>query len=125
MAPTTKDIFERRKSLYQKSLIPSATFSYQKCDRYLGDGNFGAKVVAKCVINHSTIIRDLCGVLYLVDDSYLIPGVIDFSIVQTTFKNQTKLFLGTAMYVDHDCDNNVEFYSLDNDLACVRAIKKI
>lgn len=98
-----KLIIELQESLYRKALSSNSKFSFVRCNRYAGDGDCGTKVVAKVKINSGEILKDLCGYMCVVDESYLKPGQNDFSVVHTTYRNQTRLWLGPAAFVNHDC----------------------
>lgn len=48
----------------------------------------------------------------------------DFSVIRSARKGCSQLFLGPARFVNHDCEPNVEFYRMGNQMAfrCIRAI---
>lgn len=119
------DILRSQKALYTKALSETSKFIFKRCNRYIGDRGVGAKVVAANRICTHEILRDLCGRLCTVDESFFKPGVNDFFVVNSTYRNLTQLWLGPATYTNHDCDSNAEIYFVNGDLACVKATKMI
>lgn len=49
----------------------------------------------------------------------------DFSVIRSARKGCSQLFLGPARFVNHDCEPNVEFYRVGNQMAfrCIRPIR--
>lgn len=79
--------------------------------------------VQKSFFTKEELLMDLCGTLRTVLDDLIVPGVNDFSIVYSSLQNRQRLWLGPAAYINHDCKSNCVIYSMDWNLACVRAIR--
>lgn len=107
------EILKSQKSLYSEALSDNSKF---ECHRYATDGLVGAKVEQ---------IRSLCGYLCKIDDSYIKPGINDFSLVHSAYRNTINLWLGPAAYINHDCHSNCTIYSVNDRLACVKVTKTI
>lgn len=112
-------------AVYLRAFAPTSKFEIAKCDRYSGDGEWGAKIVAKSFIHAGEVLNDLCGTLKTVTAAFIVPGINDFSIVNSSLKATQRLWLGPAFYVNHDCNNNSVIHSVEQDLACVKAIYDI
>lgn len=61
-----------------------AHFEIVKCDRYSGDDEVGAKVVAKLFIPKGEVLKDLCRTIKTVTAFFIIPGMKNFSIVNSS-----------------------------------------
>ncbi|KAE9540702.1 hypothetical protein AGLY_003947 [Aphis glycines] len=94
-----KQLLKFQEQKYKESLGPCSRFVYQKCNRYPNDGDFGVKIVATKTIYKDNLIPELHG--------------------------QTKLWLGPAAFLNHDCEANTDIYSLGSTSAIVKANKKI
>lgn len=114
-----------QKALYAKALSANSRFAFKKCDRYKADNGVGAKIVATNRIYKHEIIHDLCGRLCLVNESFFTPELNEFFIVNSTYRNRTRLWLGPATYTNHDCESNGEIFYVNGHVACVKAIKMI
>lgn len=106
------------------ALMTSTRLGVDKCDRYARDGDYGARIMCKDSIKAGKTIEELTGVLATVNEEFL-NGINDFSVVQTTFRNKTRLWLGPASYANHDCEANSRIIFIGNDMACIRAVRNI
>lgn len=125
LSSNESNILNSQKALYIKALSANSKFIFQQCNRYTGDGDVGAKVVASVRICRHEILRDLCGRLCTVNESFLKPGVNDFFVVHSTYRKLTRLWLGPATFTNHDCESNADIYFLNNEFACVKATRVI
>lgn len=85
------DVLCRQKSLYSDALDVNSVFQFQRCHRYSNDGIVGSKVVATVRIDKGKLIPNLCGYMVKVDESYVKPGVNDFSVVYIAYRKKTSL----------------------------------
>lgn len=120
-------MFECLRKLYDHVLQSKSKFSIIRCDRYPGDGDSGAKIIATSDIPKGLVIKELAGNLCTVKNEWFwIKGRNDFSVVQTASSKQiSRLWLGPAAYANHDCESNCLIYSLSKNSVCLRTNRKI
>jgi len=97
------------KDAYSNVLRTDSRIAIEICNRYPSDDGCDVKITARRVIRKNQIINELYGRMAPVkDDFFKKYGVKDFSVVISDTTNDTKLFLGPASFVNHDCESNTD-----------------
>uniref|UniRef100_A0A1I7TTC7 Histone-lysine N-methyltransferase Suv4-20 n=1 Tax=Caenorhabditis tropicalis TaxID=1561998 RepID=A0A1I7TTC7_9PELO len=90
-------------------------YTIQECKRYSAEGHQGAKLVATRAWFRGDKIERLSGVVCLLSDEeeklLLNPEGSDFSVMYSTRKRCSTLWLGPGAYINHDCKPTCEFVS--------------
>lgn len=119
------DYLKQQKIMYIDACAPSSRFTIERCAMFEEDGDVGAKVMASKELKSGTVIYELCGRLVTVRDSFLKPGRNDFSVVHSTYRKKSQLWLGPAAYANHDCESNCDIHYLRSGVACLRTNRPI
>ncbi|XP_050063053.1 histone-lysine N-methyltransferase KMT5C-like [Aphis gossypii] len=114
-----------QKTMYIDACAASSSFTIERCAMFEEDGDVGAKVMAAKHLKSGTVIRELCGRLVTVRESFLKPGRNDFSVVHSNYIKKSQLWLGPAAYANHDCESNCEIHYLRSGVACLRTNRPI
>lgn len=107
----------------------SSGFQIALCDRYISEGKKGAKIISTRKWSRGERIQDLIGCIVELTDKeereILRYGENDFSVMYSTRKKCSQLWLGPAAYINHDCWPNCKFEAKENEKAEVVVIKDI
>ncbi|KAG2231294.1 hypothetical protein INT48_006405 [Thamnidium elegans] len=109
--------------------MPNAGYEVGDTRRYCGSGRrVEACLVATKDWHVGDEMRLLTGMIACLDpkdDAELKKGNRDFSVMWSTRKNCSCLFLGPARFANHDCDSNCRFISLGQNSITFKVVKEI
>ncbi|PAA81553.1 hypothetical protein BOX15_Mlig013574g5, partial [Macrostomum lignano] len=99
------------------------------CRRYAHENRTGARIVSTRDWEANEKIDMLIGCIAEMtpdeERSYLRPGHNDFSVMYSTRKHCSQLWLGPAAYINHDCRPNVRFVPTGPHSAYYQVIRPI
>ncbi|CAO0794765.1 unnamed protein product [Mucor circinelloides] len=131
MAKNQKQVqeFIQHMKRYLYMYMPNAGYEVGDTRRY---GSNGRRVEACLVATKDWQVGDemrlLTGMIACLDpkdDAELKKGNRDFSVMWSTRKNCSCLFLGPARFANHDCDSNCKFISLGQNSITFKVLKNI
>uniref|UniRef100_A0AC35U5D3 [histone H4]-N-methyl-L-lysine(20) N-methyltransferase n=1 Tax=Rhabditophanes sp. KR3021 TaxID=114890 RepID=A0AC35U5D3_9BILA len=116
---------------YLNLFNPKYGICIQRCDRYPMDKrnkSNGAKLIALRSFEKGETLKGIAGVLGDMtaeqEANFLVSEMNDFSVITSTKRGNSSLYLGPASYVNHDCNANIKFVctSKSPDLVTMRNI---
>ena len=122
-----KTELESHLTMYLHGLTDRREFAIEKTVRYNMEGNEGGKVVAKKEVKKGEKIKTLLGKTAEISEEQekkLRECGVDTSCIIEGSKSLL-VVNGAVAFVNHDCEPNSVFVSLEGGWICVQALKKI
>ncbi|ORZ01801.1 hypothetical protein BCR43DRAFT_487530 [Syncephalastrum racemosum] len=121
--------FVQHMKRYLYMYLPNAGYEVGDTSRYRGEGaQVEACLIATKKWSRGDEIRLCTGTIACLepeDDAQLEKKNRDFSIMWSTRKGCSCLFLGPARFVNHDCDSNCKFISYGHNAVTFKVLKDI
>jgi histone-lysine N-methyltransferase SUV420H len=127
----TSNKFKAHMMRYLAMLDPASGVTIGACHRYSGEGHVGGRVVLTSPHLRGERIGGLIGCIAELtrgpngSERLLLSGVNDFSVMYSTRKSLSQLWLGPAAFINHDCDPSCKFLSTGAHAACVIALRDL
>ncbi|XP_063677631.1 histone-lysine N-methyltransferase KMT5B-A-like [Bolinopsis microptera] len=122
--PQQFKVFKEHVIKYIHIQHPLSGFMVSICHRFSTDDRKECKIRVTKKWCAGEFIPKLCGVIAEMsleeESNFITPGVNDFSVMFSTRKNISQLWLGPAAYINHDCKPNCKFVFMSRDVACVQ-----
>ncbi len=122
-------------------------FTIQPCNRYTQENRLGARLVVTkfwwdkevgvltfyflvvfCRRKNekiSMLIGTIGELSETEEETLLKPGKNDFSVMYSTRKNCSQLWLGPGAYINHDCNPNCKFVPCERNTACIQVLRDL
>ncbi|KAL2270528.1 hypothetical protein VTJ83DRAFT_2712 [Remersonia thermophila] len=103
-----RDAFKSHMRRYMAIYLPDCPFEVNATNRYTID-SFEASVTARRLIKRNEPIKHLAGIQVTVtpqEEAQLAQWNKDFSLIISSRRKQTSLFMGPARFANHDCNAN-------------------
>ncbi|KAK0396571.1 hypothetical protein QR680_001771 [Steinernema hermaphroditum] len=100
---------------FMQLFFRNSGFTIEPCNRYRMENLCGAKLVSTKTWNEGEEMETLVGVIRSLrsrkEQNYLRKNVNDFSVMYSTRKQCSQLWLGPGAFINHDCNPNCKFVS--------------
>lgn len=120
-----KEHFARHLRKYVDIYLPDCPFEVGTVNRYTITTQ-EASIIARKPIKKGQPIKYLTGIqVSMTKDEEKILGDNDFSVIRSSRKKQSSLFLGPARFANHDCDANADLQTTGKHGMYIKAVKDI
>lgn len=126
-SPAQVKLFKEHVIRYIQCQHPLSGFMISVCRRFSTNDKKECKIRVTKKWLAGEHINKLCGVIAemsaIEEARFITPGVNDFSVMYSTRKNISQLWLGPAAYINHDCKPNCKFVFVGRETAHVQVLR--
>ena len=114
--------------MYLDVLHPCSKINIVKCTKYKRENCEGVKTIAAIDLKEKEVInflKGVCATLSAEEEESLRSQKLDFSVILSDRKKKSRLFLGPAAFVNHDCSPNCIYQSVETSQLLIITLHEI
>ena len=119
---------EKHIKMYLDPLRPCSKINIVKCAKYKRENCEGVKTIAAIDLKEKEVLnclKGVCTTLSADEQESLRSQKLDFSVIFSQRTKKSRLFLGPAAFVNHDCSPNCMYQSTDTSQLLIITLHEI